>query len=123
MEKTDDGKLYAIVAGICFIIDFLENIVSRIISIRRYSSSVTLLGVFFWAILVGLVVTLLLGKKKFVIFPVGAYVLYLIILLFKNGFQLSTILTLMGSAALIAALILADNGVSEARMICFLPAG
>lgn len=106
MQKSEK-KPYALMAGVCYGINGLYNIITRITyALELDYAPITALNIIFWIAMLGMAVTLFLKNEKAIIAAAGVNAL-LDLYYFVHYFSLSDLLDFVAYASVVALLVFA----------------
>lgn len=106
MQKSEK-KPYALMAGVCYGIKGLYNIITRITyALESDYAPITALNIIFWIAMLGMAVTLFLKNEKAIIAAAGVNAL-LDLYCFVHYFSLSDLLDFVAYASVVALLVFA----------------
>ena len=120
MTNTENGKQYAFIAAISYLVYVLYNIVTRFVHIIR-GYPITAINLLFWLILIGIAVACFTKNRTVLLVAAGAKTLLFAYRLFSL-FSLGNVLGFLAYAALLVLAILSVKKNKLAGSIWFLPA-
>lgn len=118
--KSENGKKYALIAGVCYAIYVLYIISNEIRNIQEFDYHLTALDVIFWIVTIGMAVTLFLKNEKAVIVAAGANVLYYVYNLISHNL-VWILFYVVAYVALIVLLVLTIKRNNVVKNIWFIP--
>lgn len=123
MDKSENGKKYALIAAICYAAIAIYSIINRITYVNKNPeyASITVVNILTWVIFIGFAVVLFMKNKKALLAVAGANTVLDIYFLIRN-FSLFNLFDFLAYAALIIIIILALKSNISATKIWFLAA-
>lgn len=123
MDKSENGKKYALIAAICYAAIAIYSIINRITYVNKNPeyASITVVNILTWVIFIGFAVVLFIKNKKALLAVAGANTVLNIYFLIQN-FSLFNLFDFLAYAALIIIIILALKSNISATKLWFVAA-